>query len=182
MGKRIGYVRVSTVDQNELRQLEDVEFDKSFVDKASGKDTDRPALTQLLEFVREGDHVIVHSMDRLARNLDHLRLLVTELNDKGVSVEFVKENLVFTGDDSSVAKLLLSVMGAFAEFERNLIRERQAEGIAIAKAEGKYKGRKNPLTGQQIIEIKQAVELGISKTVLAKQYRVSRTTIYKSLE
>jgi DNA invertase Pin-like site-specific DNA recombinase len=144
-GQRIGYVRVSTLDQNEKRQLEGQVLDRVFTDKASGRDTTRPQLTELLQFARDGDTVVVHSMDRLARNLDDLRALVQGLTSKGVRVEFVKESLVFTGEDSPMANLMLSVMGAFAEFERSLIRERQREGIALAKQRGAYKGRKKTL-------------------------------------
>ena len=115
---RVGYVRVSSVDQNTVRQLEGIEVERTFTDKASGKDTARPKLDEMLAFVRDGDAVIVHSMDRLARNLDDLRRIVRTLTGKGVRVEFVKENLTFTGEDSPMATLLLSVMGAFAEFER----------------------------------------------------------------
>ena len=143
-GQRIGYVRVSTLDQNEKRQLEGQVLDRVFTDKASGRDTARPELTELLRFARDGDTVVVHSMDRLARNLDDLRALVQGLTRKGVRVEFVKESLVFTGEDSPMANLMLSVMGAFAEFERCLIRERQREGVALAKQRGAYKGRKRP--------------------------------------
>ncbi len=142
LGQKIGYVRVSSLDQNQVRQLDGIKLDKVFTDKASGKDTNRPALNALLDFVREGDTVVVHSMDRLARNLDNLRYLVQLLTKKGIEVEFVKEHLTFTGKDSPMAQLMLSVMGAFAEFERALIKERQREGIAIAKQKGFYKGRK----------------------------------------
>ena len=123
-GQRIGYVRVSSLDQNPERQMEEVPVDKTFTDKASGKDTRRPALDALLSFAREGDTVVVHSMDRLARNLDDLGRLVQTLSKRGVRIEFAKEHLVFTGEDSPMANLMLSVMGAFAEFERALIRER----------------------------------------------------------
>jgi predicted site-specific integrase-resolvase len=116
-GQRIGYVRVSTLDQNEKRQLDGQVLDRVFTDKASGRDTSRPELTELLRFARNLDTVIVHSMDRLARNLDDLRSLVQALTRKGVRVEFVKESLVFTGEDSPMANLMLSVMGAFAEFD-----------------------------------------------------------------
>ena len=132
-GQRIGYVRVSSFDQNPERQLEGVSLNKVFTDKASGKDTKRPELEALLAFAREGDTIVVHSMDRLARNLDDLRRLVQMLTKRGIRIEFVKEGLHFTGEDSPMANLLLSVMGAFAEFERALIRERQREGIALAK-------------------------------------------------
>ena len=113
-GQRIGYVRVSSFDQNPERQLEHVQVDRLFTDKASGKDTQRPELERLLAFAREGDTVVVHSMDRLARNLDDLRLIVQKLTKRGVRIEFVKENLTFTGEDSPLANLMLSVMGAFA--------------------------------------------------------------------
>lgn len=151
-GQRIGYVRVSTLDQNEKRQLDGLILDRVFTYKASGRDTSRPQLAELLGFARDGDTVVVHSMDRLARNLDDLRALVQGLTRKGVRVEFAKEHLLFTGEDSPMANLMLSVMGAFAEFERSLIRERQREGIALAKQRGAYKGRKkdtHPGTGSR---------------------------------
>lgn len=181
VGHKIGYVRVSTVDQNEVRQLEGISVDKLFTDKASGKDTKRPQLEELLSFVREGDTVVVHSMDRLARNLDDLRQIVSGLNKRGVKVEFVKENLVFTGDDSPMATLMLSVMGAFAEFERSLGKERQREGIEAAKKRGAYKGRKKALSSEQIDELKQKVANGEKKTDLAKEYGISRETLYQYL-
>ena len=131
IGQRVGYVRVSSFDQNPERQLEDVDLDRTFSDKASGKDAKRPQLEALMTFVRAGDTVVVHSMDRLARNLDDLRQIVQTLTRRGIRIEFVKEHLAFTGEDSPMANLMLSVMGAFAEFERALIRERQREGITI---------------------------------------------------
>ena len=152
-----------------------------FTDKASAKDTDRPQLNELLRFVRGGDAVIVHSMDRLARNLDDLRQIVRELTRRGVRVEFITEHLAFTGDDSPLANLLLSVMGAFAEFERALIRERQAEGIAKAKQRGAYKGRKKSLTQHQIHTLIDRATSGETKTALAKQYGISRETVYNYL-
>jgi DNA invertase Pin-like site-specific DNA recombinase len=144
-GQRIGYIRVSSFDQNPERQLDQVQVDKLFNDKASGKDTQRTQLDALLSFAREGDTVVVHSMDRLARNLDDLRRLVQTLTKRGIRIEFVKECLSFTGEDSPMANLLLSVMGAFAELERALIGERQREGIALAKQRGVYRGRKKAL-------------------------------------
>lgn len=148
-GQRVGYVRVSSLDQNENRQLEGLELDRTFLDKASGKDVHRPQLTAMLHFVRDGDTVISHSMDRLGRNMDDLRKLVLGLTGRGVQVHFVKESLTFTGEDSPMANLLLSVMGAFAQFERELIRERQKEGIELAKRAGAYKGRKRILTPER---------------------------------
>ena len=147
-GQRIGYVRVSSFYQNPERQLYQVQVDKLFTDKASGKDTQRRQLDALLSFAREGDTVVVHSMDRLARNLDDLRRLVQTLTKRGIRIEFVKECLSFTGEDSPMAKLLLSVMGAFAEFERALIGEQQREGIALAKQRGVYRGRKKAFSGR----------------------------------
>ena len=109
-GQRIGYVRVSSFDQNPERQLENVIVDRLFTDKASGKNTERPQLEGLLTFVRDGDTIVVHSMDRLARNLDDLRRIVQTLTARGVRIEFVKENLTFVGEDSPMANLMLSVM------------------------------------------------------------------------
>ena len=167
-GKKIGYIRVSSADQNPDRQLEDIQLDKKFIDYASGKDVNRPALNDLMNFVREDDIVIVHSMDRLARNLDDLRKIVKQLNGQGVQIHFIKEGLQFTGEDSPMSKLLLSVMGAFAEFERSLIKERQKEGIALAKKRGVYKGRSRSLNSQQISEIKEKILQRIPKTVIAR--------------
>ena len=180
-GQRIGYVRVSTLDQNEKRQLDGLVLDRVFTDKASGRDTARPQLAELLRFARDGDTVVVHSMDRLARNLDDLRALVQRLTRKGVRVDFVKEHLLFTGEDSPMANLMLSVMGAFAEFERALIRERQREGIALAKQRGAYKGRKKTLTPERAAELVQRAGAGVPKSVLARDYGISRETVYQYL-
>ena len=181
-GKRVGYIRVSSFDQNHERQLEGIQLDKRFIDKASGKDVNRPAFIELLNYVREDDLVIVHSMDRLARNLDDLRQIVQNLTSKKVQVQFIKENLTFTGEDSPMSQLLLSVMGAFAEFERSLIKERQKEGIAIAKNKGVYKGRTKALTAEQVLEVRKKVEQGVPKALVAREMAVSRWTLYKSLE
>jgi DNA invertase Pin-like site-specific DNA recombinase len=181
-GHRIGYIRVSSFDQNPERQLEQVKVSKVFTDKASGKDTERPALDELLAFVREGDTVVVHSMDRLARNLDDLRRLVQQLTKRGVRIEFVKECLTFTGEDSPMANLLLSVMGAFAEFERALIRERQREGIALAKQRGAYWGRKKALSTEQVAELQSRASAGEQKAKLAREYGISRETLYQYLK
>ena len=177
-GLQVGYLRVSALDQKEVRQLDGMELDKRFTDKVSGKDRNRPHLEQMIEFVREGDTVFCHSMDRLARNLDDLRLLVKKLTGKGVKVCFVKESLTFTGEDSPMANLLLSVMGAIAEFERELIKERQREGIAIAKKRGAYAGRKRNLTPAQAVVLLERIAAGESKTKLANELGVSRNTIY----
>ncbi|MBN2589232.1 MAG: recombinase family protein [Sedimentisphaerales bacterium] len=180
-GQRIGYVRVSSFDQNPERQLENISVNKIFTDKASGKDTKRPELEALLAFAREGDVVVVHSMDRLARNLDDLRRLVQMLTKRGIRIEFVKEGLHFTGEDSPMANLLLSVMGAFAEFERALIRERQREGIALAKKRGAYRGRKKALSPEQVADLRQRAAAGDQKAALAREFGISRETLYQYL-
>ena len=177
--KRVGYIRVSTLDQNTERQLDGQDLDKVFTDKASGKDTDRPQLKAALDYLRDGDVLVVHSMDRLARNLDDLRRIVLGLTSKGVLVEFVKERLTFTGEDSAMSHLLLSVMGAFAEFERSLIRERQREGIALAKKAGVYKGRKPSLTDEQAQQLRARITSGEKKAALAREFGISRETVYQ---
>ena len=179
--KRVGYRRVSSVDQSTERQLEGIQLDKVFTDKASGKDTNRPQLQAALEYLREGDLLLAHSMDRLARSLDGLRKIVLDLTSRGVHVQFVKENLTFTGEDSPMSNLLLSLLGAVAEFERSLIRERQREGIELAKKKGVYKGRKPSLTKVQIAEIRRRVKACEKKAALAAEFRISRQTLYAAL-
>ncbi|KSL96564.1 recombinase family protein [Pseudomonas aeruginosa] len=149
-GHRIGYVRVSSFDQNPERQLEETEVSKVFTDKASGKDT-------------------------------QLRRLVQKLTQRGVRIEFLKEGLVFTGEDSPMANLMLSVMGAFAEFERALIRERQREGIALAKQRGAYRGRKKALSDEQAATLRQRATAGEPKAQLAREFNISRETLYQYL-
>lgn len=180
-GQRIGYVRVSTVEQNAQRQLDGPSLDRTFTDRASGRDTDRPELQGLMQFARDGDTVIVHSMDRLARNLDDLRRIVQELNGRGVRIEFVKEQLTFSGEDSPMATLLLSVMGAFAEFERALIRERQLEGIELAKRRGVYRGRHGSLGPDAQVQLLHRALAGESKSRLAVKYGISRQSVYRYL-
>lgn len=184
-GQVIGYIRVSTQDQNPERQLADLnkfEIHKIYIDYASGKDLERPELQLALGYLREGDTLIVSSMDRLARNLGDLRNLIQNLSESGIQIHFLKENLIFTGNDSPMAHLLLSVMGAFAEFERSLIKERQKEGIAIAKKKGKYKGRKSSLDSSKLLEL---LELDKShsrnRSQLARDFGISRQTVYNYL-
>jgi DNA invertase Pin-like site-specific DNA recombinase len=174
----VGYLRVSTIDQSTVRQLDGITLDKKFTDKASGKDTKRPQLERALEFLREGDTLVIHSMDRLARNLDDLRRIVLGLTKKGVKVRFEKESLTFTGEDSPMANLLLSVMGAFAQFERELIKERQREGIAIAKKEGVYKGRVPSLTAEKADALRSRIAAGEPKAKLAREFGISRASVY----
>lgn len=180
-GQRVGYRRVSTLGQSTERQLEGLKLDEMFEDKASGKDARRTQLEAMLKHVRKGDHILCHSMDRMARNLDDLRAIVLGLTKKGIRVEFVKEGLTFTGDDSAMAKLLLSMMGAFAEFERALILERQREGIALAKAAGKYRGRSAKLSADRAEELRRRAVAGESRAMLAREYGLSRETVYQYL-
>ena len=182
-GQTIGYIRVSTVGQNPDRQLDGYPggLHKVFEDTASAGSTDRPQLQACMEYLREGDRLVVHGIDRLARNLRDLLGLVTDLNAKGVDVEFWREGLVFEaapGGNKAFAGLMLQMMGAFAEFERNMIRERQAEGIARAKQRGAYKGRKPTLTREQVLDIKKRRDAGEPVAALAREFGVSRTTIY----
>lgn len=181
-GQKIGYRRVSTVEQKTVRQLDGIPLDRVFEDKASGKDMDRPQLAAMLAYLRPGDLLVLHSMDRLARNLEDMRKIVLGLTQKGIEVQFIKENLTFRGDDSAMSTLMLSVMAAFAEFERALLRERQAEGIAKAKEAGIYKGRKPKLTHDQAADIRRRVEAGENKASLAREYGVDRSTLYGYLQ
>ncbi len=177
---KVGYRRVSTDEQSFGRQdLGDV--DKLFEEKLSGKSAkDRPALNQLIDWVRDGDLVLVHSIDRLARDLRDLQVIVQTLNDKGVSIMFISEGLTFASDsDDAFAKLQLQMMGAFAEFERNIIRKRQAEGIAKAKAKGLYKGRPKTVDDTKVLALKKA---GLGATAIARELGIGRATVYKSLK
>lgn len=181
-GQLVGYIRVSTSEQNTDRQLDGVQLDEVFTDKASGGTTDRPQLQLCLKHCRKGDTLIVHSMDRLARNLDDLRRIVLGLTEKGVTVRFHKEGLTFSSDKKdAMGELLLNVMGAFAQFERSLIRERQAEGIAKAKEKGVYKGRKKALTPEQVAALIEEVKAGEPKATVAKRHGISRETLYQYL-
>lgn len=181
-GKTVGYVRTSSVDQNPVRQLEGIALDKLFLDQVSGKNAERPQLKALLEFIREGDTLLVHSMDRLARNLDDLRAIVRQCTDQQVTVRFIKENLTFTGEDSPMSNLLLSMVGAFSEFERALIRERQREGIALAKKRGAYHGRKKALNADQVALLNQQVSVSKNKSLMARELKISRQTLYHYLQ
>ena len=181
-GQLVGYIRVSSFEQNPERQLEGIKLNKRFIDKVSGGALDRPQLQEMLDYVREGDNVIVHSMDRLARNMVDLRKLVSDLNDRNIKVKFVKEGLEFTGDDSPTSNLILSIIGSIAEFERSLIRERQREGIELAKKKGKYKGRKPALTEEQILQLQEQIAQGTKKVEVAKHFGISYPTLCKYLQ
>ena len=183
---RIGYVRVSSLDQNPDRQIEELKLhqvEKVFMDKVSGKNLDRPELQKMLSFIREGDVLIVHSLDRLARNLADLLTLVQDLTGRGVSVTFLNERLSFeSGEDASPkSKLMLSMIGAFAEFERSMIKRRQMEGIALAKERGVYKGRQRTVTEEQISKIRSLLDVGVPLAAAAREVGVSRSTVCKYL-
>lgn len=180
-GQVVGYKRVSSVGQNLDRQLEGMPLDRVFEEKVSGKDSNRPELQAMLTYVREGDEVVVHSMDRLARNLSDLLSIVNGLTSRGVKVRFEKENLVFSGQDDPMSKLMLSMMGAFSEFERSIIRQRQQEGIVLAKKRGAYKGRRPSLNQIQADQLRLRVQSGEKKAQLAREFGISRETLYAYL-
>ena len=183
-GQKIGYARVSSKDQNLDRQLAALKKEKVFrvfTDTVSGSSTQRPGLDGALNYVRAGDQLIVVSMDRLARSLIDLHRLVDELAERGVSVKFLKEGQTYSLDSSPVAKLMLGLLGSVAEFERSIIRERQAEGIAKAKARGVYKGRAKVLNEEQVVQAREWVSEGVPKAEVARRFGIGRTTLYKYL-
>ena len=180
-GQRIGYCRVSTVEQNTDRQLVDVELDKVFEEKVSAKTANRPQLQLMLEHIRENDEVYCHDISRLARNIEDLHRLVREITEKGCSVHFMKENLHFTGNKNDPAQqLLLTMLGAVYQFERSIILERQREGIAVAKAKGKYKGRPPKIDNNEIQRVlgegnsisKTAEILGVSMSSVQRAKKI----------
>ena len=181
-GQNVAYIRVSSYDQNLERQLAEQSFDRTFEEKASAKDTDRPELKACIEHLREGDTLHVHSIDRLARNLKDLQTIVEDLTEKGVVVQFHKEHLTFTGKDDPMQNLMLQMIGAVAQFERALIRERQREGIANARKKGAKFGAKKKLSTEQIKEIKLRKDNGETVTELAKEYGIARQTLYTALK
>ncbi|SCA54827.1 conserved hypothetical protein [Candidatus Terasakiella magnetica] len=177
---QVAYIRVSSADQNTDRQLTDtgLSFKKTFTDECSGGSTNRPALERMLEYVREGDEIHVHSIDRLARNLEDLLGLLKVLTGQGVSVKFHKENLTFTGEENPFQELQLQIIGAVAQFERSMIKERQREGIAKAKQKGIYKGRKKSIERERVFALK---EQGMGPSAIAKEMGVSRMSIHRIL-
>ena len=175
---KVGYRRVSTLEQSLDRQ--DLgECDRVFEEKESAGSAKHPALQEMLSFVRSGDIVIVHSIDRLARNLMDLQIIIQELNDKGVTIQFLSEGLSFSADGGYAFQTLqLQMLGAFAQFERTMIRKRQAEGIAKAKAKGVYSQRKRSVNPEKV---RQLFEDGMSKAAIAKHLNISRMSVYRSL-
>ena len=179
MSNNIGYIRVSTIDQNTARQLDGVNLDKTFEDKVSGATTNRLQLQVCLEYLREGDTLHVHSIDRLARSLKDLESVVKSLTARGITVQFHKEGWKFESGMSATQTFLFQMLGAVAEFERNMIKERQAEGIAKAKTRGVYTGRKPKLSDATMEEVRTKAKAGADRTALAKEYGISRPTLYK---
>ncbi|MNN20906.1 DNA-invertase hin [compost metagenome] len=181
---RVGYIRVSSVDQNIDRQLDGVALDKVFSEKLSGATTDRPQLQAMLEYVREGDVILVHSIDRLARSLADLLKLVEDLTKRGIHIRFINEQLEFTGENNPTQHLMLSMMGAVAQFERAMIKERQREGIAKAKERGVYKGRAKTVDDAAIRAAiaGDGVTKGLSFRQAAEQLRVSLSTIQRAMK
>jgi len=178
----IGYIRISLSDQNIARQLDGLELEETFIDKASGKTKDRPALKECLRYVRKGDTLHIHSMDRLAKNLLDLQTIVQDLTNRDIQVKFYKENLCFSGKDEPFSVLMLQIMGAVAQFERQLIREKQFEGIKLAKKRGQKWGPPPKVTIKKLLEIRRLIEEGISKKDIAKKFNISRTTLYKAIK
>ena len=179
---KIGYVRVSALDQNEERQLVTMkkhEVEKIFIEKMSAKNKDRPKLQEMLDYVRDGDTIIIHDLSRLARNTKDLLEIVEYLNQKEVNLISNKEHI-----DSStpMGKLMLTMIGAIYEFERANLLERQREGIALAKAKGKYKGRKK-IKIDNLDEYYENYRIRmISKAEMARQLNISRPTLDKLLK
>lgn len=177
---RVLYARVSSVQQNLDRQLIDSDqYRRVFCDKMSGKDRNRPQLEECIGYVREGDIVEVAEISRLARSVSDMLSIVADINREGASVHFIKENLTFSPEASdAMAKFQLHIFSAVAELERSLIRERQLEGIKLAKEAGKFKGGQKKLTAEQEAEIVQFLKDGVSVIELADTYKVSRQTVY----
>ena len=174
------YIRVSTILQNTERQLPSVDCDRVYEDKLSGKDTQRPQFQLMMSNLREGDVVNVHSLDRVGRNTKDILSLVETIKEIGATIKFHKENLTFDGSKSDLySDLMLTILSGFAQFERNIILERQREGIEIAKQKGKYKGRKSKLTEEQLEEMKNDFDEGMSKTKISEKYDVTRSYVYQ---
>ncbi len=173
------YLRVSTIDQNTARQLVGVPCDREYIDKASGKDVKRPELQKLLDNVRQGDIINVHSLDRMCRNVKNLLDLVDDLQKKGVTIKFHKENLTFAPNaEDPLNKAIMTIIAAISELERNLILERVREGVAQAKKAGKYKGRQNSLSEIQADELRSMIGK-YNRSQIAKHFGITVRTTYR---
>jgi len=181
----VGYIRVSSEDQNTIRQLDGVQLDKIFIEKASGKNTDREQLQAMLDYVREGDTVYVHEISRLARSLIDLNKLVSDLNEKGITIRFHQEDLTFTPaipgqEEDPTKRLMFNMLASFAQFERQIIKQRQREGIAKAKQKGVYLGRKKTIDDNAIITAMS--KEGASFRKVAKELGVSLSTVQRAMK
>lgn len=182
IGQNIGYIRVSSEGQNTVRQLDGINLDREFIDTMTGSVRNRPELEECLNYLRTGDTLHVHSIDRLARNLRDLQEIVDGLVCKGITVKFHNENLTFSGDDSPMQKLTLHLMGAFAEFERSMIRSRQREGIDAARDAGIALGRRPKLNDDELIARAKKMQAdGMKKVEISKVLNLSRPSINKLL-
>ena len=183
-GQILGYARVSSSSQNLDRQraaLHSAGATRIWEDTITGATRDRPALNQALDYARDGDMLVVASMDRLARSVPDLHSIVSDLTDRGVAVQFLKENQTYTADSDPVSRFMLSILGAVAQLERELIRERQADGIAAAKARGVY-DRKPILSPEQVAHARGMIDSGVPKAVVARRFEIARSTLYKYLD
>jgi DNA invertase Pin-like site-specific DNA recombinase len=180
-GMIFNYVRVSCIHQQTDRQLLGVECDREFLEKVSGKDTNRDELQKLLMIIRDGDLINVHELSRLARNTQDLLGLVDQVLSKGASIRFHKENLFFDASKNNDAfqNLMLTMLGAISQFERDLMLERQREGIAIAKEKGKYKGRRSSFSENDLSTIRSEFNAGGNKADLARKWGISRGYLYQ---
>lgn len=185
-GQTATYIRVSGEDQNLARQQELADrADRVFPEKESGREgNERPVLQECIDWLRDGDTLLVWSIDRLARSIVDLNRIVSELRSKGVSVHFEKEQMTFKPDEEAdpYTEAMFNMLGTFAQFERRIIRQRQLEGIALAKAAGKYKGQKPKLTTAQLTELREKVALKVPKAEIARAMGVSRKTVYRALD
>ena len=180
-GAKLAYVRVSTIEQNEALQVEALEkhgIDKWYIEKVSGKNLDRPKLRELLEYAREGDTVLIHDLSRISRSLSDLLLLLKDFDRRGISIVSLHESI---DTRTPIGKLTLSIIGAINEFERANLLERQREGIAIAKREGKYRGRKRVQLNDMEDVYQQYVTRQKSKAELAREHGISRPTLDRLL-
>ena len=174
----IAYRRCSSVDQKLDRQ--DIQADKTFEEKLSGKDRNRPALAAMLDYIREGDLIKVWDISRLARDLMDLQNIITEINDKGATIQFITENLTFAPDvDNPIATMQLQILGAVAEFERSIKRQRQLEGIAIAKDKGIYKGGMKRINRERVHQLRSE---GLSTYKIASMMEISRMSVHRILK
>ena len=174
----IAYRRCSSVDQKLDRQ--DIQADKTFEEKLSGKDRNRPALAAMLDYIREGDLIKVWDISRLARDLMDLQNIITEINDKGATIQFITENLTFAPDvDNPIATMQLQILGAVAEFERSIKRQRQLEGIAIAKDKGKYSGGIKRINRERVHQLRSE---GLSTYKIASMMEISRMSVHRILK